>query len=330
MRTLNSGSWHTSTQVRPPSPSACSTPSASSMSSVASTKEARRPTRWRSNASAASRSRRPSSFVIDDVAVNLIDTPGHPDFIAEVERVLNVLDGAVLVVSAVEGVQPQTRILARTLHRLGVLTLIFVNKIDRAGQRTTVYFETWSTSYAIDRRDGNDAGDRHAASRLRCVRPGERPVPLAARWSARRARRRDLHGLRGRDAPVPRPTRARAEEAGRLRVGPSGVLRLRDHGRRRGCRAGRDRAAPPFGRGRRRRRALRNRVQDRAWVDGEKVAYVRLFSGELAVRDRLHIRDHSCKITAVRVFERATPFSVPRYAPVRSQGVGPQGRSGRR
>src|SRR5438045_4835682 len=73
------------------------------------------------------------SFAIDDVTVNLIDTPGHPDFIADVERVLTVLDGAVLVVSAVEGVQPQTRILMRALRRLGIPTLIFVNKVDRLG-----------------------------------------------------------------------------------------------------------------------------------------------------------------------------------------------------
>src|SRR5690242_13538991 len=75
------------------------------------------------------------SFPIDDVTVNLIDTPGHPDFIAEVERVLGVLDGAVLVVSAVEGVQAQTRVLMRTLRRLRIPTLLFVNKIDRRGAR---------------------------------------------------------------------------------------------------------------------------------------------------------------------------------------------------
>src|ERR671916_1355125 len=73
------------------------------------------------------------SFVVDDVTVNLLDTPGHPDFIAEVERVLSVLDGAILVVSAVEGVQAQTRVLMRALQRLHLPTLLFVNKVDRAG-----------------------------------------------------------------------------------------------------------------------------------------------------------------------------------------------------
>ncbi len=76
-----------------------------------------------------------ASFDIGDTRVNLIDTPGHPDFIAEVERVLGVLDGVVLVVSGVEGVQPQTRILMRALQRLSIPTIIFVNKIDRMGAR---------------------------------------------------------------------------------------------------------------------------------------------------------------------------------------------------
>ncbi|MEO3846013.1 translation factor GTPase family protein, partial [Streptomyces sp. B22F1] len=75
------------------------------------------------------------SFALDGLTVNLIDTPGHPDFIAEVERVLHVLDGAVLVVSAVEGVQAQTRVLMRTLRRLSIPTLVFVNKTDRRGAR---------------------------------------------------------------------------------------------------------------------------------------------------------------------------------------------------
>ena len=84
------------------------------------------------------------SFVVDDVTVNLIDTPGHPDFIAEVERVLSVLDGAVLVISAVEGVQAQTRVLMRTLQRLRIPTLVFVNKIDRAGARYQGVLDTIS------------------------------------------------------------------------------------------------------------------------------------------------------------------------------------------
>src|SRR5438309_3017158 len=69
------------------------------------------------------------SFAIDDVTVNLIDTPGHPDFIAEVERVLSVLDVCVLVLSAVEGVLHQTRVLWLALPPLDVPTLLLVNTL---------------------------------------------------------------------------------------------------------------------------------------------------------------------------------------------------------
>ena len=73
------------------------------------------------------------SFTWNDTKVNLIDTPGHVDFISEVERSLSVLDGAILVVSAVEGIQSQTRILFNTLKYLKIPTLIFINKLDRIG-----------------------------------------------------------------------------------------------------------------------------------------------------------------------------------------------------
>ncbi len=76
------------------------------------------------------------SFRLNDLKVNLIDTPGHADFVAEVERSLGVLDGVVLVVSAVEGVQSQTRRLARAIRAAGLPLLVFVNKIDRVGARS--------------------------------------------------------------------------------------------------------------------------------------------------------------------------------------------------
>lgn len=73
------------------------------------------------------------SFPWKGAKINLIDTPGHMDFIAEVERSLSVLDGVILVVSAMEGVQPQTRVIFAKLSVMGIPTLLFINKIDRAG-----------------------------------------------------------------------------------------------------------------------------------------------------------------------------------------------------
>jgi ribosomal protection tetracycline resistance protein len=65
--------------------------------------------------------------------VNLVDTPGHVDFAAEVERSLRVIDGAVLIISAAEGVQAHTETLWHALRRLQVPTLLYVNKVDRLG-----------------------------------------------------------------------------------------------------------------------------------------------------------------------------------------------------
>ncbi|KKI90008.1 tetracycline resistance protein [Bacillus sp. SA1-12] len=73
------------------------------------------------------------SFSLDDLKVNLIDTPGHADFISEVEHSLTVLDGVILVISAVEGVQSQTKVLMQTLKEQRIPTILFMNKMDRMG-----------------------------------------------------------------------------------------------------------------------------------------------------------------------------------------------------
>ena len=70
-----------------------------------------------------------------DVTINIVDTPGHADFGGEVERVVNMVDGALLLVDAVEGPMPQTRFVLRQALERGVKVILVVNKIDRPASR---------------------------------------------------------------------------------------------------------------------------------------------------------------------------------------------------
>src|SRR5699024_10947160 len=71
------------------------------------------------------------SVTYNGVKINVIDTPGHADFGGEVERVLNMADGALLIVDAFEGPMPQTRFVLKHALELGLRIVVVVNKIDR-------------------------------------------------------------------------------------------------------------------------------------------------------------------------------------------------------
>ncbi len=71
----------------------------------------------------------------DGVKINIVDTPGHADFGGEVERVLNMVDGALLLVDAVEGPMPQTRFVLRKALGMGLRVIVVINKVDRAYAR---------------------------------------------------------------------------------------------------------------------------------------------------------------------------------------------------
>jgi GTP-binding protein len=76
-----------------------------------------------------------TAIVYDGIKINVIDTPGHADFGGEVERVLNMADGCLLLVDAVEGPMPQTRTVLQRALALGLRPIVVVNKVDRANAR---------------------------------------------------------------------------------------------------------------------------------------------------------------------------------------------------
>jgi len=245
------------------------------------------------------------SFAIDDVTVNLIDTPGHPDFIAEVERVLAVLDGAVLVISAVEGVQPQTRILMRALQRLRIPTLLFVNKIDRRGadvERVLDEIRSKLTPAVVAMASAVGEGSRSATVRTYAEDDAafrSRLLEVVAERDEALLRQYvdDENGVswrRLREAFVAQTAQARVYPVfcGSALTGAgvddltTGIAGLLPAG------VG-DRDGPVAG--------LVFKIERSP--GGERVAYVRMFSGTIATRDRVRFgRTGEGKVTAIQVF----------------------------
>ncbi|GAB3713606.1 GTP-binding protein [Amycolatopsis oliviviridis] len=249
------------------------------------------------------------SFRVGDLRVNLIDTPGHPDFIAEVERALRVLDGVVLVVSAVEGVQAQTRVLMRALARLRIPVLIFVNKVDRAGARDDGLLADLAERLGVacvPMSEVDGLGTAEAKVRPRAVSPSSRLAEQLAEHSDAflAAYLEDTVTPEDYRAEVVRQTRlgvvspvffgsARSGEGiGELTSGIREFL------------AGAGKPAPDG----RLRASVFKVERGRAH---EKIAYVRVFSGEIGARD--HVEFHrpgpggtvtaEAKVSAVHVFE---------------------------
>ena len=240
------------------------------------------------------------------VTVNLVDTPGHSDFIAEVERSLAVLDGAVLVVSAVEGVQAQTRVLMRVLTRLGIPTLLYINKIDRSGAREKSLLADIRerlTDKAIPLGTVTGAGTSTAAY-----------VPFGKDDERHRARLADL--LSEHDDALLRDWLDNADGVSTRRLeralaqqARAGLVHPLVHGSA-VTGAGLDEVA----------RAITTYLPVRRpdvegplagsvfkverGPSGEKLALVRLTRGRLGVRDKVRFGDVADRVTAIRVHDR--------------------------
>ncbi|MEU0912554.1 translation factor GTPase family protein [Streptomyces althioticus] len=247
-----------------------------------------------------------ATFEVDGVTVNLVDTPGHPDFVAEVDRSLAVLDGAILVLSAVEGVQAQTLVLYRALRRLGIPVVFFVNKIDRTGAAPGTVLEavrnrltTALVPLGIVHGPGTAAAgalpfpwaDPAERERLTGLL-AEHDDDLLGAWVAqgRPPGPRTLHTALGR---LTRRGAVHPVLFGSARTG-AGVDALTGFVTRHLAVAPGDRRAPV---------AAQVFKVDRA-PGGQRVCTVRVRAGTLAVRDRVSLGgDRPATVTGLEVFE---------------------------
>ena len=95
-----------------------------------------------------------TSIVWKDTRINIVDTPGHADFGGEVERILNMVDGVIVLVDAAEGPMPQTKFVVGKALKVGLKPIVAINKIDRPDARhVEVINEVFDLFAALDATD---------------------------------------------------------------------------------------------------------------------------------------------------------------------------------
>ena len=141
--------------------------------------------------------RQGTSVVWKDTRINIVDTPGHADFGGEVERILSMVDGVVLLVDAAEGPMPQTKFVLGKALRLGLRPIVVINKVDRPDARAhEVHDEVFDLFAALDATDEQldfptlFASAAAAGRRTELDEPSARTWRRCSTWSCAMSRRR--------------------------------------------------------------------------------------------------------------------------------------------
>jgi ribosomal protection tetracycline resistance protein len=248
------------------------------------------------------------SFHLHQLKVNLIDTPGHGDFVAEVERSLRVLDGVVLVVSSVEGVQPQTRRLARAIRAAELPLLIFVNKIDRLGARGEALLE--DLRHKLKLRVVAMNAPTGLGERTATVVPLDRDSPAWREPVIDQLAETSERVIEEFERTAGHPCRTFVEQELRAQVAAGNIVPVYFGSAITGAGvpellAGIEEWLPPAGEARD-TPAAGTVFKIARRPSGEKIVYARLFAGSLAVRQRVAIRRRDAFGELEQVEERIT------------------------